>query len=628
MIKADFHLHTYHSDNQDRMTPAEYVARARALGYGALGFCDHHHNLTDDAWRILRDEVAALQSPDLLLTTGYEATWMAGHLCVLDQEEFNAGTYAECMPLTWSPANLRILAHPDNNLCAWLLPLPVGVQGVEVINGGQDPYSVRSDSPCNGLDTFRRYLALDHPVAAIGQSDCHRRAVFGRAWTGLVPPYYTRPEMAQGASAQGDYGQEGSQAIDDVPFDRAAMHAALLGHHTIAVMGDLSVQLWCENETPAGPGETVEAAPGATLRWQVPPGTTVQLWLADRLLAEFAPADGIACHTVAHNGPHWLLCRRGLHWAVTSPIWIFGMPGADAAARARLHDHRGVQAAAARLQQRLEWLQQAQAEAPLISMPVDAYVAWAARLLPQNWRGDDAAWSGVGDPVDWAMLRLAVMDRTLQAVLCDLVRGQARATGAPLETPAALIATAGEPVPAGTYQFYLEMPRSWAAWRLVDAAGEEVTAAAEPTAGMREPLHGPRQREQMFELIPWLQRGEIHEYRLHDVHLAVEGPRVALTADLWPAALEEAQAPPATYPAEAARLQALLADEGMTEFFVHLRMPKSYRVALKLDVSQAAARYLVCAEPTPPLADHAAALMGPDALATDPSERTVICQIR
>src|SRR5690606_2277250 len=156
------------------------------------------------------------------------------------------------------------------------------------------------------------------------------------------------------------------------------------------VMGDLSVQLWCENETPAGPGETVEAAPGATLRWQVPPGTTVQLWLADRLLAEFAPADGIACHTVAHNGPHWLLCRRRLHWAVTSPIWIFGMPGADAAARARLHDHRGVQAAAARLQQRLEWLQQAQAEAPLISMPVDAYVAWAARLLPQNWRGDDA----------------------------------------------------------------------------------------------------------------------------------------------------------------------------------------------------------------------------------------------
>lgn len=625
MIKADLHLHTYHSDNQDRMTPAEYVALARELGYGALGFCDHHHNLTDEAWTTLRAEVDALQSPDLLLTTGYEATWMAGHLCVLDQETFNAGTYAECMPQTWSPTNLRILAHPDNNICAWLMPLPVGIQGVEVINSGRDPYSMRSNSPCNGLNTFRRYLALDHPVAAIAQSDCHRRITFGRVWTGIVPPRYVEPGSANSSATQENGGV----------FDRAALHAALVGQHTIAVMGELPVQVWCEGETQAGPGETIDATSGATLHWETPPGTTVQLWLADRPVAEFASSDGVARYTVEHNGPHWLLCRHGLHWAVTSPIWVYGRPGVSEAVRAALGNQRVVQAAAARVEQRVAWLRQVETEQPAGMWPVEAYTAWATRLLPQNWRSGDAAWSGVGDPVDWAMQRLTMMETTLEAVLRDLVRRQAQATagadgGTVPGSPTAVIATAGDAVPAGTYQFYLEVPPTWTAWRLVDAHGAERTATAVAAAGVRDPLHGPRRREQMFELIPWLRRGEIHEYRLHRVQLTVEEARVSLTADLWPAALEPANGPQATYPAEADWLQALLDDGDVTDFTVHLRMPKRYDVAVLLDASHEAAHYLLQAQPVPPEspAESAAALMGPDALATDPSAHTIICQIR
>lgn len=612
LIKADLHLHTYHSDNQDHMTPAEYVARARELGYGALGFCDHHHNLTDEDWDTLRAEVAALQSPDLLLTTGYEATWMAGHLCVLDQASFDAGTYAACMPQTWSPANLRILAHPDNNICAWLLPLPVGIQGVEVINSGHDPYSVREDSPCNGLKTFRRYLALDHPMAAIAQSDCHRRITFGRVWTGMVPPNYV----------EGD------------TFDRAALHAALAGHHTIAVMGDLPVQVWGEGETQAGPGGTIVAASGATLYWDVPPGTTVQLWLADRPLAEFAAGDGVARYTVEHNGPHWLLCRRGLAWAVTSPVWVQGMAGVGAAVRTALRKHRAVQAAAARVEQRVEWLRQVDVVLPARLWPVDAYMAWATRLLPQNWRSDDAAWSGLGDPVDWAMQRLGVMETTLNAVLGDLVRTYAQVSvkaDAPTAVSAAAIAAVGASVPAGTYQFHLDVPAAWTEWRLVDGRGKEATAVAVAAQGVRDPLHGPRRREQMFELIPWLRRGEIHEYRLHEVKLAVDGVRVSLTADLWPAALEAPDGSPALYLAEANRLRDLLGDVGMTEFFVHLRMPKRYDVALILDEAHDTPLYAIYALPGAsemPVEDYAAALMGPDALATDPTTHTMICQIR
>ena len=218
-IKADFHLHTYHSDNRDRMTPQEYVTLGRRLGYDVLGFCDHHHNLTQTAWQTLQSEVADLADSPLLLTTGYEATFVTGHLCVLDKRLFDGESVADCRRQLWSPANTRILAHPDNNACAWLLPLPVGVQGVEVINGGQDLYAYRPTSPCNGLPTYMRYLLLNHPVAAVAQSDCHERALFGRVWTGLALPI-------------------------DAPLTWVAVQDALNCGRSFASMGDLTLRVW------------------------------------------------------------------------------------------------------------------------------------------------------------------------------------------------------------------------------------------------------------------------------------------------------------------------------------------------------------------------------------------------
>ncbi|MBW7882740.1 MAG: hypothetical protein H3C34_08895, partial [Caldilineaceae bacterium] len=65
LIKTDFHLHTCYSDNRDRMTPYEYGVLARTAGYGAIGFCDHHHNLTGKGWQELRSAAEELTAPDL-----------------------------------------------------------------------------------------------------------------------------------------------------------------------------------------------------------------------------------------------------------------------------------------------------------------------------------------------------------------------------------------------------------------------------------------------------------------------------------------------------------------------------------------------------------------------------------
>jgi hypothetical protein len=267
ILKTDFHLHTHHSDNRDRMTPAEYVTLARRFGYDVLGFCDHHHNLTQASWAALqaevRAEIAGLASSELLLTTGYEATWMTGHLCVLGKQEFDGESIAACDRQMWLPANTRILAHPDNNICAWRLPLPVAVQGVEVINGGQDAYSVYAGSPCNGLATYQRYLLLNHKLAAVGQSDCHQRKVFGRAWTGVL-------------------------VEDEAPLQWEVVQDALKQGHTFAAMGDLPIHVWTDNGCK--PGDTLVDAAVDTIGWEVPSGAEVTVYVADRPVAYFRSA--------------------------------------------------------------------------------------------------------------------------------------------------------------------------------------------------------------------------------------------------------------------------------------------------------------------------------------------------
>lgn len=586
VVKADFHLHTYHSDNQDRMTPQEYVRLGRAQGFDVLGFCDHHHNLTQAAWQTLQAEVAALADGPLLLTTGYEATFVVGHLCVLDKREFDGESVAECRRQLWSPANTRILAHPDNNACAWLLPLPVAVQGVEVINGGQDLYSYRAVSPCNGLTTYARYLLLNHPLAAVAQSDCHVRAIFGRVWTGLTLPA-------------------------EAPLTWAAVQDALRQGHAFACMGDLPLRVW--TASGASMGDTLSTDGDADLLWEVAPGSEVTVYVADRPVAYFAPgSQTVGRYPIQGNGPHWLLAKRGLSWSVSSPVWVQNQPADAQAGRARLTAESAVQRAADGLRRRLDWLQTLHPHWGRSAMPVAAYHGWLHALLPEYWPDQDMSWTPGRDLTAIAQTRLAAARQIADAVLADVIRAAAvtpqpqdRAPRLVVAMPPAHTATEGER--RGLIQFTVDVPRDWAAISVTDAAGDPIPHISQAVDGQRDPIHSPRTRVQVEEITVWLAHGEMHEYGLRHAVIQRDDERLDIQIDLYP---EELGIQPHPDPAAAEALAATVADPTLTHIDVHLRMPRRFAVIAHLDIPAGVESYtlhIVQASPraegaTPPAA--------------------------
>lgn len=602
-IKADFHLHTYHSDNRDRMTPQEYVTLGRRLGYDVLGFCDHHHNLTQTAWQTLQSEVADLADSPLLLTTGYEATFVTGHLCVLDKRLFDGESVADCRRQLWSPANTRILAHPDNNACAWLLPLPVGVQGVEVINGGQDLYAYRPTSPCNGLPTYMRYLLLNHPVAAVAQSDCHERALFGRVWTGLALPI-------------------------DAPLTWVAVQDALHCGRSFASMGDLTLRVW--TASGASLGDTLAAAGDHDLFWEVAPGSEVTVYVADRPVAYIAPNTQSTGHyRIQHNGPHWLLAKRGLAWAVSSPIWVQNQPGDVQSARARLAADSALQAAADRLRRCLDWLQTLQPAWAHSSMPVAAYAAWLNSLIPEQWSDQDWGWNSARAPVDLAHARLAAACQIAYPVLAEVIRADTLQTQADVPAPRVVIAASPRGTPGGLVQFAVDVPRDWAAITLTDAAGRPLPHLAQAIDAPRDPIHGPRTRVQLEEIYVWLAHGEMHEYVLAAVQMERVDSRLSIQIDLYP---QDLGLEPHPDPAAAGALRAAVANPEITHFDVHLRMPRRFAFVTWLDAIAGADRCVLHLQPaaqangpTPPIPEPAQPAA--DVLALDPADSVMVVQV-
>lgn len=603
LIKADFHLHTYHSDNQDRMTPQEYVTLGRSLGYDALGFCDHHHNLTQAAWQTLQAEVDALSGAGLLLSTGYEATFVVGHLCVLNKRVFDGESVAGCRRAMWSPANTRILAHPDNNACAWLLPLPVGVQGVEVINGGQDLYAYRASSPCSGLLSYQRYLLLNHPVAAVAQSDCHVRAIFGRVWTGL--------------------------AVADAPLTWAALQDALARGHSCAVMGDLPLRVW--TESGAAMGDALAVAGDHELLWEVAPGSAVTVYVADRPVAHFAPSSqDRGRYRVQGNGPHWLLAKRGLAWAVSSPVWVQNQPADAAQGRARLAHDSALQAAADELRRRLDWLHALQAGWRDSALPVADYMTWLQALLPDAWPDTDWGWDPGRDAANLAHARLAAAMQIATPVLADVIRSSAVQPQPGDPAPRVQIAAGRGGAPGGLVQFQVEVPRDWTAIQLHDDAGKTLHFLAQAADGQRDPIDSARTRVQVKEIYVWLAHGEMHEFVLRDLQMRRDGDMLIVQIDLYPEELG-LQARPDPGAAEA--LAAQVTDPAVRQIYVHLRMPRRYAVIAELDAMPGAAtRTLVVQEAGRDQAADAAVphippLAGLEVFGRDPAESAIVVQV-
>ena len=590
LIKTDFHLHTLYSDNRDRMTPEEYAELAKRAGYAAIGFCDHNHNLTQEGWQALA--AAALTTPDLLLTTGYEATFWTGHLCLLNRPDFDGESAVECEQQMWRPDNLRIVAHPDNNGCAWRLPLPVHAAGVEVINSGHDLYSFRPTSECNGLHTYQTYLLLNHPVAAFAQSDCHARVMFGHVWTGMWLP-------------------------EDAPVTWPAIRSAIAERRVFAARGDISLRVWSEEDAQGRP----------VLRWEASPGAAITVYCGDRPMTYLDPvAAARGSHAPATNGYYWLLAQRGLTWAVSSPVAMQPQPADHpqvAARRAALLADPLVQHQSDRLRRRLDHLTAFAADWRRSLFPVHEYMDWLTALLPDHWQPGEFV-DGADELQRRARLRLEHAETLAAAVLDDLIRQEYRDRPDRPEGVQVVVAAPHAGQTGGPVQFTVEVPRDWADVTLVDASGAELNYLGRGVDGERDPFHSPRTRAQLGEIVTWLRHGEMHEYGLRHVSLTRTGSRLAVQFDLYPAKLLDEVV---RYPELAAELEQHMADPSLTDFHVHTRMPKRFALLLQIDRLPTDGCLPVLVRPGP--GDHARTLSGLDenALSVDLLADGLVVQI-
>lgn len=573
LVRTDLHLHTAHSDNHDKLLPADYLPMARRAGIEALGFADHHHNLTQASWAALQEQVAALQDEGILLVTGYEATYIDGHMVITDKDEFDGEHVGGMEAAVHDDRNVRILAHPDNNSCQWNLNLVLGIDGVEVANGGQDEYCAREGSPCNGLRTFKEYLLLGERVAPFSNSDCHQAVFFGRMWTGVWIPA-------------------------DAPLTRQTLFEAIRARRTLASYGGLELEFGADGGVIMG--DALESNGFQALRWQAPPESRVTLYRGDTAVARFGGGRGEYIPT--SNGPWWLLAEQGASWAVASPIWVHGIP--HAGYMAQLHE--------ALINDRLLREPAAQAEtllaqaADLLAERLDGRLAFALPYLPRLHSQLPANLpSGLlanRDPADLHQentRRLRLVVRAAGQLLADMLAAAGPAEPEAGDRLAWLHCLDGRPLPP-IVQFTVEVPQCAGPFHLTTLDGRplDFVAAAAPH---RDPVNEFRTPGRMEEILVWLERGEMHEYALQNVEMRAEGDTLYTSFDLYrPRWLAERPA----YPQEAARLAAILAEGGHARYHLHIRKPQRW-------VVQAASAPLAKDGAQPPFAVRLAPGAGP-----------------
>ena len=437
----------------------------------------------------------------------------------------------------------------------------------------------------------------------------------------------------------------GIRVEDGAPLDWEVVQRALHAGHTFAAIGDLPIHVWTENGI--GPGDGLDEPGVDSICWEVPSGAEVTIYIADRPVAYFAAQSKAGEKTsrhsyrLRHNGPHYLVVKRGLAWAVSSPIWVSNQAVNPAPLRTALTQHTVVQRMVDDVCRQLDWLCSLQVAPEQTPYPISYYVEWLQTLLPAAWSEADPAFSGPGDPVDWAVARLQAAQAMLTPILGDLCRTRYRRPEHRAGKPRVLVAPSSQlqtpPVSGSTYRGVVDLPREWNAVQLTSAEGVPIRTHASAIPGERDPLHGYRSREQMKELVIWLTRGEIHEYMLRDCQLSCEHEEVRLIVDLWPAALGYAPEPNL---AAAQKLSTALADPTNSRFFVHLRMPRRFTLLFALDETLSATlsgTHLVL-EAVPPTIkgkkenensenEHTLHFYQEDALVHDPSADVLVVQI-
>ena len=195
---GDIHFHTNYSDNKECATVKEMVSKALEFGLTIIGTGDHNHNFTKDKWEDQLRETLVVQHdrkilevhPNFILLNNCEITLHLGHFLILMPEKISGNIKEAYNFLHNKSDNLLIINHPVPGYDYWHKRIIPHAKAIEVINGAvlrkisnkKQTYKNVLDIPM--VNTYTKYLAMNIPVSAIGNSDAHSFKELGYGVTG------------------------------------------------------------------------------------------------------------------------------------------------------------------------------------------------------------------------------------------------------------------------------------------------------------------------------------------------------------------------------------------------------------------------------------------------------------
>jgi len=171
-FRGDLQSHTYHSDGKG--SPAQLVAKARAMGLDFLAITDHNNVSHHPYLAALADEdPAAGSGQGLLLIPGMETTTFYGHMNIwgtgrwCDFRSRSNAQMSAIIQLAQASGGLCSINHPKTGGPPWEYTLDLPVDAIEVWQGPWPWYNVESLAAWDGL------LKAGRRLPAVGGSDYH-----------------------------------------------------------------------------------------------------------------------------------------------------------------------------------------------------------------------------------------------------------------------------------------------------------------------------------------------------------------------------------------------------------------------------------------------------------------------
>jgi hypothetical protein len=325
-LRGDLQSHTYHSDGKG--SPAQLVAKARALGLDFLAITDHN-NVSNHPY------LAALADENLLLIPGQETTTFYGHMNI-----WGSGSWCDFRSRSDTEMSTIIqLAHASGGLCSinhpktdgppWEYALDLPVDAMEVWQG---PWPWRNEE---SLSLWEGLLNAGRQLTAVGGSDYHCPAGADTNFLRLGQPTTWVKATERSVPA----------VLDAIRAGRASISAMADGPRLDlkAIAGGVSVGMGEELPLAKGVAAVVEVdierGAGWTLRLIADGEIAHEVLIkADRAVVRLgARADRYVRAELVGDAPRELLPAdippdidlHGWRWALTNPIYVKPVEGDD-----------------------------------------------------------------------------------------------------------------------------------------------------------------------------------------------------------------------------------------------------------------------------------------------------------